>query len=399
MPTANVVIVGGGVIGLSTAYHLARKQAGRIVLLEKGVLGDGSSSRAAGISSGLLWSETGVAARLIGSRLFAELSEELDGYTYHNEFGCLNLFTPLQWQQFEQMLPMYDRLGAPYEVFNASEIRRRWPALSPGDDILGILDPRGGYSEPPEYIAALGRRIRELGVDVQEGQTVVDFEMDQDRVTGVRTESDLFAADAVVCTVHAWGSNLLKRLGRKIPVKYFVHQRYVTAPIKDPLQWPPINANSHEGYIRPAAGNRILIGTSTPEREEYRVDSLDFQMSALATSNSVRDDAAARLAALVPALQDAAWESEHVGLLAFSMDQEPIVGAVDKLPGLFLGASFHSGGFSYNPVAGLLLAECVIDGRTSIDISAFSPNRFDDADVDVHLSKTLCQGDVENRRH
>ena len=77
MPTANVVIVGGGVIGLSTAYHLARKQAGRIVLLEKGVLGDGSSSRAAGITSGLLWSETGVAARLIGSRLFIELSEEL----------------------------------------------------------------------------------------------------------------------------------------------------------------------------------------------------------------------------------------------------------------------------------------------------------------------------------
>jgi glycine/D-amino acid oxidase-like deaminating enzyme len=72
---------------------------------------------------------------------------------------------------------------------------------------------------------------------------------------------------------------------------------------------------------------------------------------------------------------------------------------VDKLPGLFLGASFHSGGFSYNPVAGLLLAECVIDGRTSIDISAFSPNRFDDADVEAHLAKTLCQGDMENRRH
>ena len=399
MPTADVVIMGGGVIGLSTAYHLARKQAGRIVLLEKGPLGDGSSSRAAGITSNLMWTETGVAARQVGAKLFRELSEELEGYTYYNEHGCLNTYTPTQWANYQRVLPIYDRLEAPYEVLDAVEMRSRWPALTPDEHTVGILDPQGGYSEPPEYIAALSRRIRELGVEVREGEKVVDWQMGEGRVRGVCTESEVFAAEAVVCTVHAWGSKLLGRLGWKIPVKYFVHQRYVTAPINEPLHWPPVNANSQDAYFRPASGNRILVGTSSPDRAEHRVESLDFHMSELSTPTTVRDAAANRLAALLPALKNTTWESERVGLLGFSMDEEPILGAVDRLPGLFVGASFHSGGFSYNPVAGLLLAECVLDGHTCVDISGFSPNRFQDAEVDAYLTTTLDERDINNRRH
>ena len=78
-------------------------------------------------------------------------------------------------------------------------------------------------------------------------------------------------------------------------------------------------------------------------------------------------------------------------MLGFSMDQEPIARPVDGWSGLFIGASFHSGWFSYNPVAGLLLAKCVIDGQTCMDISAFSPNRFQDVDVKAHLSKTWSE--------
>ena len=399
MPTADVIIVGGGVIGLSTAYHLAKKGAGKIVLLEKGPVGDGSSSRAAGITSGLLWSETGAKARLIGARLFRELSDELGNYTYHNEHGCLNVCNPQQWEGMQPLLPMYDRNGVPYEVLDAEEIRKRWPALTPADDLIGIHDPNGGYSEPPDYVAALANRIRELGVDIREGEQVVDFQIDGGRLTGVQTQSDLFAADKIVCTVHAWGSKLLERVGWPVPVKYFVHQRYVTTPVSSSLDWPPINANAQDAYVRPAHGNRILVGTSSPDREEFQVKSLDFHMSELSAPTSLRDDAAARLSQLVPQLTDVTWESERVGLLGFSLDQEPILGPVEPLPGLYVGASFHSGGFSYNPVAGMLLAECVNDAHTSIDISRFSPNRFVPDEVQAHLATTLRQDQMEQRRH
>src|SRR5919198_632754 len=98
MALATAVIVGGGVIGLSTAYHLARRKFGKVILLDKGPVGDGSSSRAAGIITGLLWSETGVVARKKSLELYRGLSQELDqyGYRFHH-VGALNLFDEQSW--------------------------------------------------------------------------------------------------------------------------------------------------------------------------------------------------------------------------------------------------------------------------------------------------------------
>lgn len=349
--------------------------------------------------SGLLWSRTGVAVRQVAAKLFRELSDELDGYVYHDEHGCLNLFTPDQWREFQKFLPLYDDLGKAYELLDANDVSARWPRVVPEADSIGILDPTGGYSEPSEYIPALAKRVRELGVDIREGETVREFLTEQNVIRGVRTAANAFSTESVICTVHAWAKPLLSQAGYHVPVKYFVHQRYVTRPVDEAIRLPPINANAVDGYVRPASGNRILIGTSTPERDEFNVESLEFHMSELATPTSVRDEAATRLAALVPALQGAVWESQHIGLLAFSMDQEPILGPVQILPGLFLGTSFHSGGFSYNPAAGMLLAECVVDGETSIDISAFSPNRFTAEDIGAHLATRCRQADMERRRH
>src|SRR5436190_23838709 len=108
MSASTTVIVGGGVIGLSTAYHLACKGFGKIIVLEKGPVGDGSSSRAAGIITGLLWSDTGVIARKLSLQRFRELSDELPGYRFQ-DVGCLNLFDPPSWPEREKLFPLYDQ--------------------------------------------------------------------------------------------------------------------------------------------------------------------------------------------------------------------------------------------------------------------------------------------------
>jgi sarcosine oxidase subunit beta len=123
------LIIGGGVTGLSTAYHLAKRGYGRVIVVEKEGLGAGSSRRAAGITTGLLWSETGVRARKISLQLFRELSRTLPGYHYHAEEGCLNLFTPEAWPARAALLPLYDRCGAAYTVLTAGEVQSRWPDL------------------------------------------------------------------------------------------------------------------------------------------------------------------------------------------------------------------------------------------------------------------------------
>src|SRR2546426_7838854 len=124
MAKAAVVVIGGGVIGLSAAYQLARRGIGRVVLVEKGPVGDGSSSRAAGIITGLLWTETGVRVRKRCLELFQEFSTELEGYRFQ-QTGCLNLFSAASWPERQALLPLYDRLHAPYEILGPREIAAR----------------------------------------------------------------------------------------------------------------------------------------------------------------------------------------------------------------------------------------------------------------------------------
>jgi sarcosine oxidase subunit beta len=396
--TSTTIIIGGGVIGLSTAYHLARKGAGRVILLDKGPVGDGSSSRAAGIITGLLWSETGVRVRKLSLARFRELSEELEGYQFQ-AVGCLNLFDPPTWPERTALLPLYDRLDAPYEILDAGEMRRRWPQLRPRDEWLGLHDPLGGYSEPDDYIPALARACRALGIEIREREQVTDFILRGGRAAGVRTAGGTIEADAVVSTVYSWTNRLFERLGMQLPVKAFVHQRYVTAPLARPPAIPAVNANPLGGYIRPASGGRMLLGVETAERAEFDVPSIDFQMSTIAPPPGLREQAVADFTPYAPALADATWEIERAGLLTFSMDGEPIMGPVGRIPGFYTGLAFHSGGFAYNPAAGQLLAEFVADGQASIDVSAFSPDRFDPAETAAYLASTIPQSQAVRRRH
>ena len=143
----------------------------------------------------------------------------------------------------------------------------------------------------------------------------------------------------------------------------------------------------------------MLAGIETAEREEYAVETLNFVMSELGTAPGLQEDLRRRLQMLLPAVNAPAWDSEKIGLLTFSSDGEPILGAIEQLPGLFVGLAFHSGGFAYNPGTGELLAQLVTEGRTAIDVSTWSPARFNSAETEAFLSTRIAQKDVARRRH
>jgi len=394
------IIIGGGVTGLSTAYHIARMQGGNVVVLEKGTIGSGSSGRAAGITTGLLWTETGVKARKLATQWFRTLSSELDGYTYHNEHGCLNLFNQETWPAREALLPLYETFDAPFQVLEPNDIHQRWPSLNPGENMLGLHDPLGGYSEPEEYLSGLAAKLRSMGVKIRENVTVRELLAEGGKISGVRTESEHLMADNVVCCSYAWILPLLATLGISLPAKTFIHQRFVSSPLAEPLRIPPVNADILLGYIRPTFENRLLLGIETPEVLDFPVPSMDFCLDELQTDPwSLLEDSVDRFSDFFPEVQNLKWESARVGLLSFSVDGEPIVGPIPEFEGLFVGVSFHSGGFSYNPATGLFLAEYVVRGKPSIDLTAFLPERFNQSETEDYLSCTIPQSKAVRRRH
>jgi sarcosine oxidase subunit beta len=406
-----VVIVGAGIVGLSTAFHLAEKGVERIVIVEKGKVGDGSSIRAGGIVTMLQDNESAIRARSRSLDIFERFSSILPGYTFH-QVGCLNLMREQDFVNSTTLREIQTSLGARIEVLRGSEIQQKFPDIHTTDEDFGVLDLRGGYSEPHRYIPALLAKVRELGVEVRENQALVEFTMAGEVVTGVitrgrrsnepETSTDVtktIKADAVICTVNSWANHVLSGVGFNIPMKNFIHERFVTKRFPTQPILPAINDNVKDGYVRPTDDNRLLLGTSAHNPDEFVIPHPDFTFSDLQPDPRSLTHLKEHFTNRVPLLQRTEWDYHRVGLISFAMDSNPVIGPVPGLGNFYIGVNFHSGGFGYNPVAGLLLSEYVVNGKTSVDVDSFLPDRFACVDTESYQSMPLKHHDILQKRH
>ena len=394
MADISVVVVGAGIAGLSASFHLAEKGAGPITLIDKGRVGSGSSSRAGGLSTMLMGTEAASVARGISLDIFERFDRILDDYTFH-QVGYLGLYDPEQFQAASQLQEMHRRCGARFEVLRRRELEARFNDLRLGDDEYGVLDLRGGYNEPDRYIPALTAKVRESGVQIREHCTVEDFLIERHRVQGVRLRGgEELRAQATVCTVNAWANSLLSLVGQPLPVRNFVHERFVTLPFAEPPRLPATVDDAEGVYYRPTEDNRILLGTESLNPVQIEKPRLDFDLVELEpTAESlpfIRQAVRERL----PRMKNADFDYHRVGLISYPIDMVPNIGPVGALPGLYLGTNFCSGGFGYHPVAGLLLSEYIVDGQTQIDVSTFSPDRFKDFDTEAYLAQEISHQEM-----
>ena len=326
-----VIVVGGGVAGLSSCFHLVDKGIEKVVLIEKGRIGDGSSRRA----------------------------------------------------------------GGRFEVLRGRLLEERFPDLKVGDEEYGVLDLRGGWNEPDRYIPALTAKVREMGVEIREGETVEEFLVESGQVKGVRLRNTgELRADAVVCTVNAWANSLLESVGQTLPVRSFVHERFVTMPFDKRPELPAINDDARKIYYRPTEDNRLLLGSTGVDPEQIQPGP-DFDMMGLEPTPTSLPQILEAVQQRLPMMQQTRIDYHRVGLVSYAIDFQPNVGPVAALPGLYLATNFHSGGFGHHPAAGLFLAEFIVDGQTRIDLAAFSPDRFADFDTQAYLHRDISHHEME----
>ncbi len=394
----SVVVIGAGVTGLSTAFHLVEKGVESVVVVDKGTVGGGSSLQAGGIVTMLLTTETEVRARGISLDLFERFSRILDGYRFH-QVGCLNLVTEDAFARAQTSFDMWRRLGAQFEVLRGGEISERFPDLVAQDSDSGPLDLRAGYSEPHRYVPALRAKLEDMGVEIRENEQVTGFERSGGRVRGVVTDRGSIEADATVCAVNAWTNQVLSLVGFSTPHKNFVHQRFVTKPFPEPPRLPAVNDHILECYVRPTDDNRLLVGTSVEGIGSHNMRGPDFDVSELEPHPDALPYIREHMVRRTPMLEGAEWDYHTVGLISFAYDVKPVIGPVPGVEGLFIGAHFHSGGFAYNPVSGLLVAEHVVDGGTRIDTQLYSPARFGEVDTSAFLATPMTNEEIGHARH
>ena len=384
-----VAIAGAGIAGLSTAFHLKEKGVERVVLLDKGKVGSGSSSKSGAVNTMLMPTETGTRARAITMDIFERFSKILDNYSFH-QVGCMFILDEQHYHEAEQEREMQRSAGARFEVLRRGEVENRFPALRIKDDEYCILDLRGGWNEPDTYIVALAARVREMGVEIREHEPVEEFILENQKVKGVRTRNaGELRADAVVCTLNAWANSLLATVGQPIPAHNYVHERFVTTPFAAAPHIPSINDNAIQVYYRPTEDNRLLFGTNTHEPVRITRPGIDFDYSQLELHPAPAPFIKQAIGERLPLMEGVEFAAHRIGLISMTVDTLPNIGPVAALPGLFLGCNFNSGGFGYHAVAGLLLSEFIADGQTRIDVAEFSPDRFKDIDVEAFLATGL----------
>ncbi|MYB50533.1 MAG: FAD-binding oxidoreductase [Dehalococcoidia bacterium] len=394
----SVVVIGAGVTGLSTAFHLVEKGVERVVVVDKGSVGGGSSLQAGGIITMLMPTETEVRARSISLDLFERFSRILDGYHFH-QVGCLNLATEKIFAGAAPLRDMWRRLGGRFEVLRGGEISERFPDLAAYESDIGVLDLRSGYSEPHRYIPALRTKLEDMGVEIREREAVVGFDLHNGRVKGVVTDGGTIETDSAVCAVNAWTNHVLSLAGFRTPYKNFVHERFVTQPFPEPPRLPAVNDHILNGYVRPTDDNRLLLGTSVDNLGSYEMHGPDFDVSELDPHPEALPFLKENLVRRTPMLEGAEWDYHTVGLISLAYDVKPVIGPVPGVDGLYVGAHFHSGGFAYNPVSGLLLAEHVVDGGTRINSDLYSPARFGNVDTEAFLAAPIMHDEMGVVRH
>ena len=394
----SVVVIGAGVTGLSTAFHLVEKGVERVVVVDKGSVGGGSSLQAGGIITMLMATETEVRARAISLDLFERFSRILDGYHFH-QVGCLNLSVENASAKTSESREMWRRLGGQFEVLSGGEISEQFPDLAAQETDIGVLDLRSGYSEPHRYIPALRAKLEDMDVEIRENEPVVGFDLRNDRVRGVVTEGGTIETDAAVCAVNAWTNHVLSLVGFRTPYKNFVHERFVTKPFPEPPRLPAVNDHILNGYVRPTDDNRLLLGTLVDNLGAYEMRGPDFDVSELEPHPDALPFLKENLVRRVPMMEGAEWDYHTVGLISLAHDVKPVIGPVPGVDGLFVGAHFHSGGFAYNPVSGLLIAEHVVDGGTSVDSEMYRPARFGSIDTDAFLAAPIMHDEMGVVRH
>jgi sarcosine oxidase subunit beta len=369
--TAEIIIIGGGVMGASTAYHLAKRGVKDILLVEKDqFFGQGATGRCAGGVRYQFSTEVNIKLSQASLPMLERFEDEIGQPIDYNKWGYLFLLTKeKELEVFKRNVELQHSLGIETEWLDSNEIRRKLPMMNLDDVIGGTNHSKDGVVDPNGVVMGYINATTRLGARVHSGVEVDGISVDGGKITGISTQLGNVSAPIVVNATGPWAGVVSEMAGIAIPLTPLRRQWLTTTPIPDlPPDFPFVIDFTQSLYFH-REGEGLLTGMSNPEEipglnqnidHDWEITHLDAAMSRL------------------PLLGHAGVVSRLAGLYENTPDAHPIYGKT-TIDGFYIVTGFSGHGFMHGPVSGLLMAEIILDGEaTTVDVSMLDLARFDE---------------------
>ena len=371
---ADVVVVGGGVHGASVAYHLARRGARRVVLVERKFLASGPTGRSSALVRRFYAMDFLTRTANTSADVFRHWGERVGGGDPgFRQVGILWLAGADRAEYLRANVRRARELGANVEAVGPAEVQALVPAMAIDDVALGAYEPESGYADAAMTTNAFATRARELGATVLQYTPVEALTIAGDKVTGVRTAAGEIHAPVVVVCAGLWAGRLLGPLGIEVPVAPTRHQMCFFRRPPDFGPHPAILDRPHATYMRPETGNLTIHGLFAYDE----VVDPDHYNEGADPGEVLRN--AELIAERFPAMEHGLSMGGYSGVYDNTPDHEPVLGAIPEHPGLFVDFGWSGHGFKHAPAVGDILAQVVLDGHApGWDLAPFRWSRFRD---------------------
>jgi len=374
--TADVVIVGGGVIGASILFNLGRMGVTDTLLLEKDVLGSGSTGRSQAIcrmhysnqvTASMAWESLGI---------FKNFTEVVGGESGFVETGYLVVVKEEDSAGLAHNVAMQYNLGIDTMRVTAADLEDIAPMVSVSDDEFMAWEPLSGYADSYMVTTSYAKRAREFGAEIVLRNPATEIVIEGDRVKAVVTAEGRVETPIAVVAAGPWSKEVLGKIGVDVPLVPVRHQvASLTRPIdKLPLH-PTVGDIAQSFSFRPDGSSLTMMGFGDDEEVGLETYNQGVDMEVMA-------DALGRLTRRIPAMSEAYFRGGWSGLFTTTPDWHPILDAVPGIEGLYCAVGFSGHGFKLSPMIGVTMAEMIIEGAAkTIDISSLRFSRFEEGDL------------------
>jgi len=374
------VIVGGGIVGCSLAYHLTKLGWRDVVLLERKKLTSGTTWHAAGLVREVLGSRTLTRLAQYSLGLFQRLEEETGQATGLKQNGSIGIATNEgRWEEHRRAAGMAKYLGVEAHLLSPREILKLYPPMNVEDVIGAVYFPKDGQTNPADTTMALAKGARMGGAKIFEDTKVTGIMTAKGRATGVRTDRGDIEAEIVVNCAGMWGRDVGLMAGVNVPLHACEHFYVVTEPMAEVTpNLPVLRDMDGSAYIKEDAG-KLLIGAFEPNAKPWGMDGIpeDFCFDELPEDMDhflpILEGAMHR----IPALQTTGIRTFFNGPESFTPDDRYMLGEAPELRNFYVAAGFNSIGIQSSGGAGKALAEWIVEGAPTMDLSEVDIRRME----------------------